>query len=102
MKTNLSIETIRSKVLKVARTYKDIKSVKLVGSYAKGNASYNSDVDFIISLEDDFSLETFFDFQDDIELELGVPVDLLEETGVLDSCIADSILSGGVEIYVRS
>ena len=78
----LSIDSIRMLILPVVKRY-EIKKVILIGSYARGQASIDSDVDLIIS---GGIFESLFDYSDAIDLfekALQKKTDLIMEKEVL-------------------
>ena len=77
----LTIETIREVVTRIGKKY-GIKSAYLFGSYAKGTASENSDVDIIVEKGDIHTFKDFFHFHEDLKKELGADVDLLTDKGI--------------------
>ena len=54
-----------------------IQSVSLFGSYSKGTAKPNSDVDLLIEYDDGFSYSNFIDLQNSLEEYLGKKIDLV-------------------------
>ena len=78
----------------------DIKSAVLFGSYAKGCAGKNSDVDILV----DSGLKglAFFGFLEDVVTALDKNVDMLDTTQIIpDSLIDKEIEESGVLIYGR-
>jgi len=72
-----TIEEIKSAVIPVASSY-GVKSAALFGSYARGDATPESDVD--IHIIDKGSLKGLFQlagFQNDLEAKLGKSVDVM-------------------------
>jgi len=72
-----TIDEIKSAVSRHAPKY-HIKSVKLFGSYANGNATEHSDIDLLVEYEQEPSIMKFFAFKDHIENDLKTPVDTLQ------------------------
>ena len=54
-----------------------IQSISLFGSYSKGTAKPNSDVDLFVEHDDDFTLSNLVDLQRSLETYLGKNVDLV-------------------------
>lgn len=77
----LTIDKIKGTVAKFSEKY-GVKSAHLFGSYAKGNAGEDSDVDLIIEKGDVQSYDDYCDLKFSIEDELGIRVDLLTTEGV--------------------
>ena len=78
----LSINEISQAVAKVGQKYR-IKNAYLFGSYAKGEATENSDVDIII--DDGGNIDSLFElssFRLELVDELGTNVDVLTTDGV--------------------
>lgn len=81
----LTIETIKNAVAKVGKKY-GIKNAYLFGSYAKGTATEDSDVDLIIDRGEIQTYDAYADFRYDLERELGTEdIDLLTTAGVRPS-----------------
>ena len=73
-----TLEEIRSRVTPIAKQYK-LKAVYLFGSYARGDADENSDIDLLVdtagtALTSLFSLGALYC---DLEQALGKPIDLV-------------------------
>lgn len=77
----LTVERIKTVVAELGRKY-GIKSAYLFGSYARGEANENSDVDIIIEKGRVQSFNVFADFRYDLVNELGTEVDLITTVGV--------------------
>ena len=78
----LTVEDIRKTVTKLGKKY-GIKSAYLFGSYAKNQATENSDVDLIIDMSNMHKYKDYFHFCDELENELGKNVDVTSEDGML-------------------
>ncbi|MDR1606134.1 MAG: nucleotidyltransferase domain-containing protein [Streptococcaceae bacterium] len=76
--TVLTIEEIKEKIIPVAKKY-GIKEVYLFGSYARGEADEDSDVDLAFNYENSNVRGILAQIRLKTELEqvLGLPVDLL-------------------------
>lgn len=72
----LTIDRIKKTVSKYGKRY-GIKSAYLFGSYAKGNANENSDVDILIERGNIDNLYDLSGFRLDIIDELGTDVDVI-------------------------
>ncbi|MBQ8985150.1 nucleotidyltransferase domain-containing protein [Candidatus Saccharibacteria bacterium] len=77
----LTINTIKDVVSKIGKKY-GIKSAYLFGSYAKGTANENSDVDLVIDKGELHTYKDYFHFCDELEAELGTDVDITSEDGM--------------------
>ena len=75
----------------------------LFGSYAKGNATKLSDVDILIDSNGKIRGIDFFGVLEDITEALGVPVDLIEASQIIDGGrIQSEIAETGIVIYERA
>lgn len=77
----LTVNKIQSVVSKLGREY-GINKAYLFGSYAKNQATDDSDVDLIIDKGDIHTFKDFFHFHKDLENELGTEVDILAESSI--------------------
>ena len=77
----LTTEEIKTAVEKVGKKY-GIKNAYLFGSYAKGTATENSDVDLIIDKGEIHTFKDYFALYEDLKNELGTDVDLLTDKGL--------------------
>ena len=77
----LTIDEIKTAVTKVGKKY-GIKNAYLFGSYAKGKATEESDVDILIDRGDIRTYRDYSHFWDDLEDELGKEVDVATEEGM--------------------
>ena len=79
-----------------------VQKAILFGSYAKGNPTQLSDVDILIDSKGKIKGIDFFGILEDITEALGVPVDLIEASQIIDGGRAQSeIEETGVVIYER-
>ncbi len=72
----LAIEEIREVIIQVAPRY-PIKTVRLFGSYADGNAKKDSDIDLMIESKGVFTLLHLCGFENDVSEKLKKHVDIL-------------------------
>ena len=79
----LTLKEIRDRAIPVAEQY-GIKTMYLFGSYARGEATASSDIDFHIDPGEATGLK-FFALQEDLEKALGKPVDLLSTDSLEES-----------------
>ena len=93
----LEINEIREKVTPVAKSF-GIKSVSLFGSYAKGEATEESDVDIYIEKGKLKSLIQYFSFVSELENILKCHVDVVT-TGIEDREFLLSIQKEGILLY---
>jgi predicted nucleotidyltransferase len=95
-------EEIREKLLPIFDIIPVEKAI-LFGSYAKGNPTQLSDVDILIDSKGKIRGIDFFGVLEDITETLGVPVDLIEASQIIDGGRAQKeIAETGVVIYERS
>ena len=91
-----NIEQIQSTVKSIAAIL-PISKVILVGSYAKNEATEQSDIDLVVDGKD--LSESYWDFLFRLEDTLSVKIDLMTVRGLENSCMRDSILAGGIILY---
>ncbi|WP_270744601.1 nucleotidyltransferase family protein [Lactococcus petauri] len=73
----LTIEEITEKVAPIAKKY-NLKEVYLFGSYARGEAREDSDIDLLyVKFDNSMSLTTKYMLLDELEDSLGKKVDLV-------------------------
>ena len=78
-----SIEKLKELVAPIAEKHK-LRAVWVFGSYARGEATEESDVDFLIDMTDD-TLNGFFAFgglYNDFEKTVGKKLDLVTTSGI--------------------
>lgn len=92
-----TIEEIKSIVTPIARRHR-IAVLYLFGSYARGEATPNSDIDFLMDGGEIKSLFQLSAFRLDLEDALGKPVDLLT-LGHNDQVFIRKIRENEVMIY---
>jgi predicted nucleotidyltransferase len=95
----LSFLTIKKGVSKVAEKY-DIERVYLFGSYSKGQANEDSDVDFYM-ISNLYGLE-YFEFIEELRETLNKKIEVLSNKTVHEnSKIEEEISKTGILIYER-
>lgn len=72
----LSIDAIRLLILPVVRKY-DVTKVYLFGSYARGEASEGSDIDFLVECDSIKNMEDYLNLQENLKGVLGKNVDIV-------------------------
>lgn len=92
-----SIAEIKEKTAPIARSY-GIQKMSLFGSYARGEASDNSDIDIYIDKGRLKSLIQYFSFVNELEEQLKCHVDVVT-TGIEDKEFMDNITAEGVLLY---
>ena len=75
--TVFSIQDIKALVKPIAEKYK-VKEVYLFGSYARGEADENSDLDFLVFGGEDFKLTMIFSLAEELRMILDKKVDVFE------------------------
>lgn len=92
-----TINEIRERAVPIAKEY-GVKRMSLFGSYARGDANDESDVDIYIDKGKLRSLIRYFMFVTDLEKALQCHVDVVT-TGIEDRDFLDRIKSEGVLLY---
>lgn len=92
-----SLDEIKAKTVYIAKNY-GIKRMSLFGSYARGEADDNSDVDLFIEKGRLKSLIQYFMFVGELEESLKCHVDVVT-TGIEDKQFLAKIQAEGVLIY---
>ncbi len=77
MLTQININDIAEKVKPLAEKYK-IKEVYLFGSYARNEATEDSDLDFLVYGGDEFKLTLIFAFAEELRRDFKNDVDVFE------------------------
>ena len=91
-----NISEIQAAVERIASDM-PISKVVLVGSYARNEATEQSDIDLIVDGAD--LSDAYWDFLFSLEDFFMVNVDLMTMRGINSSCIHDDVLSGGIVLY---
>lgn len=92
-----TIDEIKVKVSPIAKNY-GIRRASLFGSYARGTANDNSDIDICIDKGKMRSLIQYFAFVNDLEKSLQCHVDVVT-SGIQDEDFLNNILRDEVLIY---
>ncbi len=92
-----TIGEIKDKTTPIAKAY-GIERMSLFGSYARGEAKDDSDVDLYIERGKLRSLLQYFDFIDELENVLHCHVDVVT-TGIEDKQFLSAIMQEGVLLY---
>ncbi len=70
------IRRLAPRLLKIAQKY-GISKISVFGSVARGDSTSNSDVDFLVEMQDGASLFGVAGFSYETEKLLGIPVDVV-------------------------
>lgn len=92
-----TIKEIKDKTIPIAKSY-GIERMSLFGSYARGEAKDDSDVDLYIERGKLKSLLQYFAFVDELENVLNCHVDVVT-TGIEDKQFLSAIMQEGVLLY---
>jgi uncharacterized protein len=90
------VEDIESRVISVLRRH-GVKKAGLFGSYVRGEAGKESDIDILVEVDDDKSLLDFAGIKVEIEESIGKKVDLVEYS-TIKPVLRDKILKEQVII----
>ena len=82
-----TLDEIRSIALPIAERYR-LKKLALFGSYARGEATEKSDLDFFADIPDDFGLFRIAELQNDLEDAFHKKIDLVTSGMLNDSLSA--------------
>ncbi|MCI8527131.1 MAG: nucleotidyltransferase domain-containing protein [Oscillospiraceae bacterium] len=87
-----TLKDIASRIRPVVKKY-GIKEIYLFGSYARGEADENSDLDFLVFGGEDFKLTMIFAFAEELREVLKKDVDVFEINEIdKDSDLYDVIM----------
>jgi len=78
---DLTLEEISEKARPVFEKY-GVKRARIFGSYARGDAKPDSDIDILITTPPAMSLFSYMDFKEQLEEELGRSVDVVSEGNI--------------------
>lgn len=77
------IAMIKKTITPIARSY-GVKRIYLFGSYAKGNATEDSDIDLLIEKGKPMSLLKLSGLRQNVQEALDISVDVVTTTGIED------------------
>ena len=92
-----TIDDIRNKTAPIAKEF-GVRRMSLFGSYARGEATDDSDVDLYIDRGKLSNLLQYFAFVDELENVLHCHVDVVT-TGIEDKQFLSAIMQDGVLLY---
>ncbi|AFY60096.1 nucleotidyltransferase family protein [Synechococcus sp. PCC 6312] len=84
----------REDILAIAQKH-GAKNIRVFGSIARGDADEKSDIDFLVEMEVGRSLFDLGGLQYDLEILLGLQVDVVSQKGLKKS-IRDRVLSESI------
>ncbi len=97
----ISINEMKTKLFPIFENAPVYRAV-LFGSYAKGNPTYNSDIDIVIDSKGELLNIDFYGVLEDITTQLGKSVDLFEITELKNnSAMQSAIEQEGIVLYDR-
>jgi predicted nucleotidyltransferase len=91
-----SIEQLKPKIVKILRK-NEVAKAGIFGSYARGEAKKNSDLDILVELDKKVNLLDYIRIKHELEDEIGKSVDLVEYA-TIKPLIRDQILAEEVRI----
>ena len=99
MKDIYSIDELKKLLTPIFEKYGLIK-VSLFGSYARGTPVIASDVNLLIFIHENFDLEQYINFKNEVTKIVGKDVDLLEYRSI-NKKVEGDILEEAVVIYEK-
>ena len=72
-----TIQQIKKKIIPILKRY-GVKKAAIFGSFVRGEAKKNSDIDILVEIKKDISLLDFVGLKLEIEEAIGRKVDLVE------------------------
>lgn len=94
-----TVDEIKTKAIPIAIQY-GVNRMSLFGSYARGDATDDSDIDFLIDRGEIKGLIDYVDFIHDLKMVLGCDVDVVT-TGSHNKRLLENILRDEVKIYEK-
>ena len=92
-----TIDEIKSKTIPVAKSY-GISKLSLFGSYARGEATDDSDIDFCIDKGKIKGLLRYFSFVNELETIFQCHVDVVTSS-IEDKAFLGNIIKEGIVLY---
>ena len=77
-----TLEDIRGRAVSVFKKH-GVKRARVFGSFARGEARSDSDIDLLVLCKDRTSLWDFIGLREDLTERLGRPVDVVSENNVI-------------------
>ena len=98
----ISISELKEKTLSIFQSYPVIKAI-LFGSYAKNEATNDSDIDLYIDTDGKLKGLDFVGLLENLIEVLGKDIDLIDKMHIIpDSFILHEIENGGIVLYEKS
>ncbi len=103
----LSLDSIKCLVIPVAKKY-DLDKISIFGSYARGEANAESDIDIVIDGGNYKGLFEFYGVKESFERALDKTVDLItrssldQKKSIADQSFKNNVLNEEVVIYGKS
>lgn len=95
----LSKKRIKKEAAEVFKKYPEIRCAYLFGSYARGEATGKSDIDFLLVLSKPMGI-TFFGIAADLENKLHKEIDITVQDALMkNKDLLDDVLSEGIKVY---
>ena len=94
-----TVDEIKTRAIPIAQEY-GVQSMSLFGSYARGDATSDSDVDFLIERGAINDLLEYAGFINELETAFGCHVDVVS-TGIEDKSFLSLIMKDKVVIYEK-
>jgi predicted nucleotidyltransferase len=88
------IKSQRDKIAELAEK-RGVRNIRVFGSYARGDADENSDLDLLVSMDESRSLLDRIGFMHDVEDLLHMKVDVVNENALHHS-IREKVINDGV------
>ncbi|SFL47643.1 hypothetical protein SAMN02910297_00991 [Methanobrevibacter olleyae] len=95
----VTVEDIQKRIIPIVMKY-GINSISLFGSYAKGNANEDSDLDFVMDKGELRGLIQYMSLVEDLEEEFNCHVDLVSK-GSSNKNFLNAIKKDEVLLYER-
>jgi uncharacterized protein len=75
------VATLNKNYLSLQQKY-NVKEISIIGSYARGEQTKESDIDIMVDFKEPIGWEVV-DLRDELERLLGIKVDLILKTGIM-------------------
>ena len=90
------IKNQRDKIAELAEK-RGVRNIRVFGSFARGDADENSDLDLLVTMDGDRSLLDRIGFMHDVEDLLHIKVDVVNENALHHS-IREEVIKDGVAL----